>query len=204
MPLIEPEAAHSNRVALLAGIPSLIAAVIVSLIIHQYVHTIVRKHACEGRSDMQVTSISFQHSSIDTTDCPLSSLAAVSATLILALGSFGIFIHSPRNLFFAAMAFINATARLPEAITLLSQFVVNKQSKLISDESSALTLLHFKDPTAYTVILLFYVVSLFFFAVTIIHDARALRGKWLIALALLLLMWPLQQILSKLIADIIS
>ena len=133
-------------------------------------------------------------------ECPLSSVAALSATIALAFVSFGIFVRAPKNLFLAAMAFVNATTRLPEAVTLLFQYVIRQKTKLLSDESIVLKLLIFKDPAGETVLICFYVLCLFFFTVIIIHDTKRVPWKWLIALALFVALGPFQEYLLRFIA----
>ena len=204
MPLIEPERTHSTKVLLFVGIPSFILALLVSLIVHQYARDVVRIHLCNGESEKRISFIKQPPALSSGIGCPWAAAAGISATLILALVAFGMFVHFPRNLMFASLAFINATARLPDAITLFSQYVLNAKAKLANDEQAALGLLHFKDPTAYFVILLFYILCLFFFTVIIIQDAKVVKWKWLVAIASFIAAEPLRRWLSDYVAALIA
>lgn len=200
MALIEPEAMHSKKVLIMLGIPAFIGAVIISVLVHQYAHSVVKRHACSPLTGTGPALNVRTHELADSPDCPWSSLAGVAATTVLALASFGIFIHAPRNLFLASMAFVNSTARLGEVVAVLTQFIMRQKEKLVIDETIALKLFHFSDPTAYILILGSYALGLFFFTTIIIHDIRMVPRKWVVAAVLFIILGPMEKFLLKFVA----
>ncbi len=82
------------------------------------------------------------------------------------------------------MAFVNATARLPEAVTVFFQYLLHGRTALQVDESISLSLMGLTDPTIPTVIMCFYSLLLLFFSIIVVHDIKAVRYKWAIALVL--------------------
>ena len=184
MPLIEHEPPHSWRVLTFVGIPALIVTILIAAIAHQYAHAAAERYFCHASSDepIHITGI-IDHPEEHT--CAIASLAGAVSTFFLALASFAFFIHHPRNIFAAAMAFVNATWRLPETLTVFIQLVLNQSSRLIVDESTALQLLHLKDTTGSIVLLCFYSIVVIFLTIIIIHDTKFVRWKWGIAFTLL-------------------
>lgn len=204
MPLREPEPKFSYKTSLLLGLPLFLIAVLVSIFIHQSAHMFAREHGCSSPSSTEIMPISPALEGNASNDCPISSLAGVTATLALALVSFAFLIHYPKNMLFASLAFVNASTRLPEAVTLIYQMVFKQPSSLLIDENAALHLFHFKDPSAYIVILCFYIIGLFFFSIIVIHDTKMIPRKWLAALILFIILGPLEQFLWDIISPIIS
>ena len=201
MQLLEEEQKLPRRKLLLFGVPAFIFALTLSLTIHQWAHVVTFKHAC-GPQDVQlIKAVDLKGAH---TACPLSSLAGTGSTFVLALLCFALYMRFPHSLFFGSMAFINAILRLPEAVTVFFQLLLNRKANLNVDESMALELLRFRDPAAATVILCFFSLTIFFLAVTIIHDTRMIRRKWLIALGLFLAMIPLENILWRVIVPLVG
>ncbi|MBI1804399.1 MAG: hypothetical protein HY033_07860 [Ignavibacteriae bacterium] len=201
MPLLEEEQKLPQRKLLIVGIPSFIIALALSLLIHQWAHVVVFKHAC-GADAMRLIRIMDLNGT--HTGCPLSSLAGTAATFCLALASFALYMRFPHSLFLGSMAFINAILRLPEAVTVFFQLLVNRKASVNVDESAAVALLRLQDPAAATVILCFFSLTIFFLAVTIIHDTRMVPKKWAIALGLFIVMIPLESLLWRLIVPMIG
>jgi len=201
MPLLEEEQLHPRRKLLLIGIPSFIIALTLSLLVHQWAHVLVFRHACgdDGVHLIKAMDLNGTH-----TGCPISSLAGTAATFILALASFALYMRFPHSLFLGSMAFINAILRLPEAATVFFQLLLNRKADVHVDESAAIALLRLQDPAAATVILFFFSLTIFFLAVTVIHDTRMVRSKWLIAVGLFVAMIPLESILWRLIVPMIG
>jgi hypothetical protein len=204
VPLLEAEPTHSTRLLLTVGVPSFIFAVILSMCIHQYAHTAVRRYSCGAGHGKDSRVVAILNNAEEVMDCPPASLAAILTTLGLALGSFGLFIHHPRNIFLASMAFVNAASRLPESFIVLFQFVVRRKATHVTDESVALQLLHFKDPTAFIVILCFYTLTILFLSITIIHDVKMIPRKWLVAAILFLGLLPLENLLWNILIPLFS
>ncbi|MDI6766315.1 MAG: hypothetical protein QME52_05775 [Bacteroidota bacterium] len=125
MPHRNDEPKYSTKKLLVIGIPAFFLAVLISTITHEYAHFVVNKFACNG------TEIGLGISYIDIPDmqsnCPLAAAAGPAWTFLLALASFGYYLHNPRNLFAAAMAFVNASSRIPETITVFLQLLVSSQ-----------------------------------------------------------------------------
>ena len=204
MPLLEPEPHFSPKNLILLGVPSLFVAVLCSMLLHHYAHDVVKRHACPGEEIPQVTSISQKYPGEDLPECPVASLAGVCVTLALGVVSFGFLMRFPRNILFAALAFVNASRRLPEALTLFLQMAMGRPSTILVDEGSAIHLLHFKDPTAYLVIVCFYIICLFFFTIIIIHDTKVVPWKWPVAVILFVSLPPLEQYLWKIVAPLVG
>ena len=204
MPLIEAEPKYSVKVSLFVGIPSFILAVAISLLIHQSAHLAAKRYICGSDSGHEIRVVSISPQSMDSVDCAEASLAGISMTFFVALISFGLFIHHPRNLFLASMAFVNATMRLPETIGVFVQMLFHQKTKLIVDESLSLNLMHFKDPTASLVIICFYSLTVIFLTLTIIQDTKMIRWKWLVAIALFISIGPLQHLLWNFMVPLFS
>ena len=196
VPLIEPEPRYSTKFLILLGVPSFILAVALSLCVHQYAHQAAKKYSC-GAGTSGTSVVSIIERTDDASGCPTAALAGVSSTFIVAVLSFAFFLHHPKNIFFASMAFVNAASRLPETLTVLFQLLFHQQATIAVDESTALKLMHFKDPTAGVVLLFFYALTMIFLSLTIIHDTRIVPRKWLIALILFVGLAPLENLLWK-------
>jgi hypothetical protein len=188
MPLIAPHPLIPTRTLLLTGIPFFVAAVAFSLLSHIAVHASVGEAACgpEGRTTATVAFMTELHP--PHSQCGWSALAGVGWTLALALASFAALLRLPGNLFVASMAFVNATARLPEIITVFLQYLIHGRSLRPVDESLSLGLLGPIDPTIPMVISCFYAIGSISFAVIVVHDTKGVKYKWLVAAALLALM----------------
>ena len=199
MPLLEREPHASLKTLLLFGVPSLFIAVVCSMLLHNYIHEVVRNRVCHEVAQPRQVSVSFSQVGELPADCPLAALAAIGATLALGLAAFGLLVHFQRNILFAAFAFVNATMRLPEALTLFAQMALKRTPPLLCDEWSAFQLVHFKDSTAYLVILWFYLLSLFFFTVFVIHDSKSIPRKWLVAILLFVALPPFERFLLGLV-----
>jgi len=184
MPLIEPEVTSSPRVLVLAGIPSLLAAVLCSMFVHHYAHDIARRYYCPSGESQKVEFIVLQDETEGTPDCPAASLAAIGATLALGLGSFGLLLHNPRNVFFTSLSIVNVSMRLPGALALFVQMAMHRTSRIPADEASAFSLLHLGDPVGYLVILAIYILGLVFLWFIIVNDTKTVPRKWAVAIVL--------------------
>jgi hypothetical protein len=184
MALLEDEPTLSTRRVLLAGIPSFVAAVTVSLLTHQMAHRLGGAAFCGGASPVVSPVLSLMTPETAAGDCGMSALVSQAWTFGLAIVSFALFLRSPNNLFLMSMAFVNATARLPEAVTVFLQYLLHSRTALRVDESISLSLLGLADPTIPTVIMCFYSLLLLFFSIIVVHDVKAVRYKWAIAFVL--------------------
>jgi hypothetical protein len=200
MPLLEDEQKLPTHRLLKIELPLFLLALLVSVFIHQYAHTAVYRKTCAG-----VTSTGLRTTSAfaeGTADCPAAALAGTVATFITAIASFAIYIRNTNNLFFGSMAFINATLRLPEAVAVFFQLLLRQKTDLTVDESLALRMLHLQDPAVGILILCFFSLTIFFLAITIIHDTRILPRKWAIASCLFVVIIPLEIVLRRVIEPI--
>jgi len=186
--LIEPEPTLPPRRVLLLGVPALLLAVAVSLTAHQLAHRIGVSAFCPGSTVASVSLVSLGGMEQSSDGCGMSALAGQAATLGLGILSFAFFLRYPRNLFLASMAFVNATARLPETLTVFLQYLIHNETSIRVDESVSLSLIGLHDPTIPTVIMCFYSLLLLFFAIIVVHDLKSVRYKWPIALMLFGLM----------------
>ncbi|HMD13824.1 MAG TPA: hypothetical protein VKI62_04300, partial [Bacteroidota bacterium] len=193
MAFIQEEPKHPIRVLILVGIPAFILAVCISIISHQFIHKLVDKSACSAQTT-QAHLVSAIDSIIPHTTCPLSSAAAALWTFCLALVSFTLYLRFPRNLFFGAMAFVNASIRLPETITVFLQLLFNTKNRLMVDESRSLALLRLHDPTISVVLMSFFSLTVLFLTITIVHDTKTIRWKWAVAFGSFLILSPLQNV----------
>jgi len=184
MPLLEDEPTYPARKLLLVGVPALLVAVGLSLVVHEEAHLFGLTTFCSESGGVSASAVSLGGLDNGSNGCGMSALAGQAATLFLALLSFALFLRYPRNLFFASMAFVNATARLPETITVFLQYLIHNGTTLRVDESVSLSLIGLADPTIPTVIMCFYSLLLLFFAIIVVHDLKSVRFKWPIAFAL--------------------
>jgi len=189
---------------LLVGIPAFIFAVILSLCIHHYAHVAVKKYSCGNAQVKDNHIVGITNGTEDETDCPSAAFAGIVSTGVLALLSFGLFIHHPRNIFLASMAFVNASNRIPESFIALFQLMFKREATRLSDESIALKLMHFKDPTAYVVILCFYTLTILFLSIIVVHDIKILPRKWLVAFLLFIALIPLENLWWGIVAPLFA
>jgi len=192
MALIESEPTIPARRLILFGVPALLVAVALSLLAHQLAHRMGLNAFCQGTDRPALTLVSLGGIEQSSDGCGMSALAGQAVTLGLGLVSFAFFLKYPRNLFFASMAFVNATARLPETITVFLQYLIHNETTLHVDESVSLSLIGLHDPTIPTVIMCFYSLLLLFFAIIVVHDLKSVRYKWPIAFALFALMGTIE------------
>lgn len=184
MALLQDEPPISARVLLLRGIPFFLLAVALSLIVHDQAHVFGGTAFCGGDDELFRTAGFLPNAEDSAADCGMSALAGQLTTLGLAIISFALFLRYPRNLFLLSMAFVNATTRLPETLTVFLQYLIHNETSLRVDESASLTLIGLSDPTIPTVIMCFYSLLLLFFSIIVVHDIRGVRYKWPIALSL--------------------
>jgi hypothetical protein len=201
MPLLEDEPKLPKTRLLTVGLPSFIIAAALSLFTHQYAHLLVLRHACSGSLFPWNSIVNFE---TPHTDCPIASFAGLAATFMLALVSFAMYMRFPQNLFWGSMAFINASIRIPETLTVFFQLFFHQKSDLPVDESVALNLIHMHDPVVGIVILCFFAITLLFLTLIIVHDTRMVPSKWLVAGGLFILMIPLETILWHLIVPMVA
>ncbi len=201
MPLLEDEPRLSGKKAAAVGLPSFIIALVLSLAVHQYAHVTISHHACT-HGEAQIAEAGLFDGS--HAPCPIASLAGPVATFALALISFALYLRFPGSLFLGSLAFINATLRLPETVSVFLQLLVHQKTDMVVDESLALQLLHLHDPAVSVVLLCFLSLAIFFLAVIIVHDTRAVPSKWLVALGMFVVMIPLESFLWKFVVRMIS
>jgi hypothetical protein len=203
MALLEEEPSHPTRTLLAVGIPSFLAAVAISLVSHQCAHLLVGKSVCSpAAASSAVELIGFHAGS--TGACALGDLAGPVWTFGLGLASFALMLRNPHNLFFAAMAFVNATSRLPETLTVFFQLLVHNAPHAGLDEGSSLGLLRLHDPTIPTVIMCFYSILLVFFSIIVVHDIRRVPHKWAVALLFFLALGFVEQAVWTLVGPVFS
>jgi hypothetical protein len=181
MPLIEEEAPHSLRTLLAVGVPSFVAAVAISVVTHQTAHHLIGNAVCGG-----VVEPAGFHTA--EAPCALGSLAGPVWTFALAIASFAVMLRRPHNLFFSMMAFVNASIRLPETLSVFFRLLVHDVAEKGIDEGSSLGLLRLHDQTIPTVIMCFYSIMVVFFALIVVHDMRRVPYKWAVALGLFLVL----------------
>jgi hypothetical protein len=169
---------------MLYGIPALLVAVALSMMAHEQAHRIGLSTFCGENTGSLASTVSLGGVENGSDGCGMSALAGQLTTLGLGILSFALVLKYPRNLFFAAMAFVNATSRLPESITVFLQYLIHNGTTLHVDESVSLSLMGLSDPTIPTVIMCFYSLLLLFFAIIVVHDLKTVRFKWPIAFAL--------------------
>ena len=203
MPLIEEEKKLPAKKLILVGIPLFILAVTISMVTHQYAHILVNRSICGAENSQDVIVLSLDMHK-DQSVCAVASLAGVSWTLFLAIISFALFMRHPKNLFLASMAFVNASTRIPETVTVFLQIMFHNKAKLVVDESTSLSLLHFQDPSISIILLFFLSLITIFLTVTVIHDTKTVPWKWLVAFVLFLSIVPLENLEWRFIAPLIS
>ena len=201
MPLREDEPTSSVRQLLAVGLPLFLFAVVLSLLIHRFANVIVLNTTCGGTS---VTWNDILISDMPMMNCPVASLAGPVVTFILGLVSFAVYMRFPRNLFWASMAFVNASIRIPETISVFFQLLFQQRSDLSVDENVALRLLHVHDPVVGIVILCFLTITLLSLTIIIVHDTRMVPSKWLVAGGLFIFTIPLETILWRLIVPMVA
>ncbi len=192
--MIEDEKTPPVRKLIITGIPMFLIAVTISMLTHQIAHRIVEHAVCgehRGNAPSIVAVIDMHR---DDSTCAAGSMAGMCWTLFLAIASFALFVRKPANLFLASMAFVNASARLPETLTVFLQLLFNGKTKLVVDESVALTLLHFQDPSISILLLFFLTLVTLSLTVTIVYDTRVIPWKWPVALILFLLIVPVENL----------
>jgi hypothetical protein len=187
MALIEQEQPHTLRTLLAIGIPSFFAAVAISVVSHQAAHHLIGNAVC-GPVVLAPAGV---HSA--ESPCALGSLAGPVWTFGLALASFAVMLRRPHNLFFAMMAFVNASIRLPETLSVFFRLLVHDVAEKGIDEGSSLGLLRLHDQTIPTVIMCFYSIMAVFFALIVVHDMRRVPYKWVVALGLFLALGFVEQ-----------
>jgi hypothetical protein len=196
MPLLNEEPKLPAHRLLKIELPLFFLALLISVLIHQVAHNVVYRKFCAGNYPMnrQPSAILETH-----TDCPEAAIAGVVATFLTAVASFAIYIRNSNILFFGSAAFINATIRLPETIAVFLQMLLRQKTDLNVDESIALRMLHMHDPAVAILILCFFSLTIFFLAITIIHDTMIIPSKWAIAACLFALIIPLDVLLRRMI-----
>ena len=202
MPLIEDKPKYSAKTLIIIGIPAFLAAVVISAISHQYIHHLADNIfiGSEEFADTYSPDITLHGLAVSS---PVAAAAGPIWTFFLAIMSFGLYLHNPRNLFLGSMAFVNASTRMPETITLFLQLLLHNKTTLLTDESYSLALLKLDDPTISIVLLCFFSLTILFLTIIIIHDTKTVPLKWLIAAILFICMIPIQDFLWNKIAPLL-
>ena len=192
--MIEDDSKYTLRRLLLVGLPAFMLAVAISFTTHQYAHIIVGKAVC-GSAPENIIHEVFDGFHEPQNLCALASFAGISWTFVLALASFAMLMRFPKNLFIASMAFINASSRIPETVTVFLQMLFHSKAKLVVDESSSIALLQLHDPTIAIVLLFFFSLAIVSLTIIVLHDIKMVKWKWPIALVLFLLTGPFEQLI---------
>jgi hypothetical protein len=200
MPIIEDVPKYKSKTLITIGIPMFLLAVLISAASHQYIHFLSDKILTGSAKVADTMPSSINLHGIQSIS-PLAAAAGPIWTFILALLSFGYYVHNPKNLFAASMAFVNASCRLPETVTLFLQLLLHNKTTLLTDESFSLALLKLDDPTISIVLLCFFSLTLLFLTITIIHDTKMVPWKWLIAFILFVCLIPMQDFIWKVFAS---
>jgi hypothetical protein len=184
----------------LVGVPAFLAAIVLSIIVHEYSHLIAHRIVASAASVQAQGAPTIEQTARHS---PVEELAGPFGTFLLAVVSFALFVRFPGNLFFSAMAFVNATARLPETLTLCLQLFFRRTTIVETEEGSLLSLLHLHSSTAALVILCFFSLTLLFMSITVIHESRSVPWKWLVALGMVGVFIPVQPLVARIIAPVL-
>ncbi|HUL44885.1 MAG TPA: hypothetical protein VLY03_11065 [Bacteroidota bacterium] len=203
MSLIEEEPRHPVRTLLLVGCPSFLLAIVLSFASHEFVHLLVNKAACVPTAETTAV-FSLGDTTEPHTTCALSSALGTIWTFALAIVFFSLYLRHPRNLFIGAMAFVNASMRIPESFTVFLQLLFNTRTRLQVDEYRSLALLGLKDPTISVLLMCFFSLTVLFLTITIVHDTKTVPWKWGVAFVLFILLGPIQNFLWSYVAPAIS
>ena len=187
----------SPKILYTLGIPTFLIAVVISVATHRYAHLFIHDFACRSIVNYKIDIQRLISVHVDELLCPLGHIAGPAWSLIFALLSFSLYLRFNRNLLFGSLAFINASMRIQESVTVFIQLLISGRAKLYSDESVALTLLQAKDPALSLVIIFFYSITTLYLTITIVQDTKAISYKWLIASVLFIAISPLDYLLWK-------
>jgi len=211
MPLVEDEPKYSPKLLLIAGIPIFVLTFSFSLLWHHTAHALADKYlpsaeqAPSGEAGSRGQDPVFPDGKlIDQPQGKIPSLAGLGATVMLAIASFALFIHYPKNLVLASLAFVNATSRIPDASQAFAATITGSVPRIAGDEWVALHLLHFKDPTASLVVLGSYLLTTIFFSIFVVHDVKMVPRKWAVAFLLFALALPGERIAWGVLSRLIS
>jgi hypothetical protein len=195
MPHFDDEPTLGTRKLLLIGIPSVIGAIVVSMLVQQFSDLLAHRLAAASAS-AGMPGNSFRRAMFETVVGP-------SVTLIAALISFAAFLRFPKNLFLGALAFVNAVVRLPETLTLFIRLFFRERTVIPPIQDGAVVAIA-HNPTAEIVVLCFLSLTLLFVGVAIIHELTSVKWKWFVALAVYAALIPLQPLLLKIMAPLIA
>lgn len=185
MALLQDEPTYTAKRMLTAGVPAFLVAVAITLVSHSWAHRYGDAAFCGGAKDHPVSTVLWLiDGEAPPGMCGMSALTAAAWTFGLAVVSFAALVRFPRSLFLLSLAFVNASARIPESLTVFLQYLINNRTSLRVDESVALSLMGPIDPAVPTVIMCFYSLLLLFFTIIVVHNVKVVRYKWPIALAL--------------------
>jgi hypothetical protein len=169
---------------MLVGIPALLLAVAFSLVSHREAHLLGDRTFCGGSPAAAAGPVlRLMEGETPPGSCGASALAGALWTLGLAVGSFALLVRFPGSLFLMSLAFVNASARIPESVTVFLQYLINNKTTLRVDESLSLALIGSVDPAIPTVIMCFYSLLLICFTIIVVHNVKVVRYKWGIALS---------------------
>jgi hypothetical protein len=186
MALREEEPKFQAKYLVRKGIPLFLLAVVVSVLLHSLAQTLIGSMI--GKSSLNVAG----SSEFLINHHPVAAAAGTIATLVIAFVSFRYSLHYPHNLFAVSMAFVNASMRLTEIVTVFIQMLIYKKTTVIADESILLSLIPLNNPTPIIVLLCFLSLVVTFLTIIIVHDSRRIPYKWGIALLLFILLSPLE------------
>jgi len=203
MAILEEIPKYKLKTLMIVGIPAFLIAVIISAGSHQFIHFLADKIATRSQEVVGTTPAKINLHGMET-DSPVAAAAGPIWTFMLALASFWFYVHNPKNLFAASMAFVNASCRLPDTVTVFLQLLLHSKTTMLTDESFSLTLLKLDDPTISIVLLCFFSLTLFFLTITIIHDTKMVPWKWLVAIILFICLIPLENIIWNVISPLIN
>jgi hypothetical protein len=188
--LPEEEPKLTPRTLVIVGIPSFVLAVLLAVFTHLGIHSLVdRSFGLETPSHVMVDLNEHRAG-------PLSSAAGTAWTFLFAIASFALYVRFPRNLFLASLAFVNASLRVPKAMTVFLQLLFTGKAAPGVDESTLLSLIRLTDPTVSVLLMCFFSLAVLFLTITVVHDTRTIPWKWGVAIGLFVALQPLERLLT--------
>lgn len=169
---------------LMIGLPLLLLAIGISLFTHRQAHRFGERTFCGNADAAVVPAALLPRGEAGDGICGMSALSGAAWTFGLALASFALLVRFPGNLFLMSLAFVNASARIPDSVTVFLQYLINNRSSLVVDETVSLSLLGPVDPAIPTMLMCFYSLLLIFFSIIVVHNVKTVRFKWPIAIVL--------------------
>jgi hypothetical protein len=188
--LAEEAPTYTTRTLVAVGIPSFLIAVMVAVLTHLGVHALV------GRSLLADGTVQAVASLNDHNAGPISSAAGTAWTFLFAVASFALYLRFPNNLFLGSLAFVNASIRIPQTVSVFLELLFTGKAATGTDEGTLLLLIRLTDPTLSVLLMCFFSLTILFLTITVIYDTRTIPWKWGVALALFLAIPPLDRLMT--------